>query len=120
MYSIMMEVLHEEKYLSYGVLMHVPLRMILHDLSKLDTDRESQFVMNPRTHVDFLIYHKFSHRPVMVIEVDGAAYHQDNPVQEERDRMKDRICARYHIPLERFATTGHSVLAKTSKSPSQG
>lgn len=107
MYGVIMDVLKEDRYLSYGVLMHVPLRMILRDLSRLETDRESQFVMNAHTHVDFLIYNQFSHQPVLIIEVDGAAYHQNNPVQAERDHMKDRICARYHIPLQRFATTGH-------------
>jgi RecA/RadA recombinase len=108
MYSIIMDVLKEEKYHSYGVLLHVPLRMILRDLSRLDTDRESQFVMNAHTHADFLIYNRFSRQPVLIIEVDGAAYHQNNPVQAERDEMKDRICTRYHIPLRRFATTGHN------------
>ena len=79
--------------------------MILRDLSQLESDREAEFVMNVNTHADFLIYDKLSHQPVLIVEVDGSGYHQEGSLQAERDRLKDQICARYRIPLERLRTT---------------
>lgn len=105
MYGVIREVLQNDSFFKYGVVLHVPLRMILRDLSKLESDRETQFVMNQYTHVDFLIYDKLSHQPVLIVEVDGSRYHQEGSSQAERDRLKDQICARYNIPLERFRTT---------------
>ncbi|HPD88888.1 MAG TPA: hypothetical protein PLU75_05385 [Oscillospiraceae bacterium] len=37
--------------------------------------------------------------------MDSSRYHQEGSPQAERDRLKDKICSRYHIPLERFRTT---------------
>ncbi|MHB1153513.1 MAG: AAA domain-containing protein [Eubacteriales bacterium] len=105
MYGVILEGLKEGSYSKYDVLVHVPLRMILRDLSKLESDRETQFVMNENTHVDFLIYDKISHQPVMIVEVDGSHHRHGSP-QAERDHLKDQICIRYNIPLERFRTTG--------------
>ncbi len=105
MYGIVQETLQNESLRKYGVVLHVPLRMILRDLSKLESDRETQFVMNKNTHVDFLIYDKMSHLPVMIVEVDGSRFHQEGSRQAERDHLKDQICERYNIPLERFRTT---------------
>lgn len=105
MYGVISDVLKEDTYSKYNVLLHVPLRMILRDLSKLSSDRETQFVMNENTHVDFLFYDKLSHQPVLIVEVDGNRYHKTGSLQAERDRLKDQICARYNIPLERFRTT---------------
>ncbi len=106
MYGIISGILREDEYRKYDVLLHVPLRMVLRDLSRLESDREVQFVMNANTHVDLLIYDKLSHQPVLIVEVDGSSYHMEGSLQAERDRLKDQICARYHIPLERFRTTG--------------
>lgn len=105
MYGVISDVLKEDIYSKYDVLLHVPLRMILRDLSKLESDREVQFVMNEHTHVDFLIFDKLSHQPVLIIEVDGSSYHQKGSLQAERDELKNQICARYRIPLKRFRTT---------------
>jgi len=105
MYGVISDVLKEDDYSKYDVLIHVPLRMILRDLSKLESDREVQFVINEHTHVDFLIFDKLSHQPVLIIEVDGSSYHQEGNLQAERDELKNQICARYRIPLERFRTT---------------
>lgn len=108
MYTVIQDLLKRNAYNQYDVVQHVPLRMILRDLSKLNSDRETEFVMNNNTHVDFLIYNKLSHQPVVIIEVDGYRYHKDGTPQAERDRLKNDICARYNIPLERFQTTGSS------------
>lgn len=43
---------------------------------------------------------------MLVVEVDGFSFHENNPRQLERDRMKDRIFDAYGLPLLRLATTG--------------
>ncbi len=62
--------------------------------------------MNENTHVDFLIYDKLSHQPVLVIEVDGVSFHKAGGAQAQRDSLKDSILAQYGIPIERFRTDG--------------
>ena len=42
--------------------------------------------------------------PVLVVEVDGYAYHANNPKQLERDNMKDGILRKYDIPILRIRT----------------
>lgn len=106
MYGLIAEALHDTRFHKYDVLLHVPLRMILRDLSKLNSDIEIGFVMNENTHVDFLIYDKLSHQPVLVIEVDGVNFHKAGGVQAQRDSLKDSILARYGVPIERFRTDG--------------
>ena len=43
---------------------------------------------------------------MLVIEVDGYAYHNVNQRQQKRDKMKNEILEKYGIPIERFNTTG--------------
>lgn len=60
----------------------------------------------PLTHLQFLIYNKLGKSPVLAIEVDGFEYHKQGTLQEERDRVKDKILEKYNLPLLRFATNG--------------
>jgi very-short-patch-repair endonuclease len=43
---------------------------------------------------------------VLVVEVDGFEYHQNNEKQLIRDKMKDNILKCVGIPTLRFATNG--------------
>lgn len=104
-YQVICSVLLKDEFTKYGVVSHVPLRMILCDLTALDS-RELSFASNHLTHVDFLIFSKLTHRPVLVVEVDGFAYHQANEKQRERDAVKDSILKKYGIPIVRFSTVG--------------
>jgi len=106
MFGLIGEVLKEEGLGGYGVHVHVPLRMLLRDLSLLETARERQYVLNSLTHVDFLIFERIGRGIVAAIEVDGWAFHRQGSAQAGRDVLKDAICARYGIPLFRFSTTG--------------
>ncbi|WP_041808139.1 DUF2726 domain-containing protein [Evansella cellulosilytica] len=54
---------------------------------------------------DFVIYNKLDKMPLLVVEVDGHAYHANNPVQLKRDKMKDSILEKYNIPVMRPSTT---------------
>lgn len=103
MYGLICEVLKSELYLKFHVVLHVPLKMIIRDLHILN-DEETSFVMNILTHVDFLIYDKLSKQPVLVSEVDGYAYHNQDAKQAQRDRFKDGILHKYSIPILRFKT----------------
>ena len=104
MYAEIRDVLDKNEYSKYDVVMHVPLRMILNDLTKLGT-RELSFATNHLTHVDFLIFSRLTHQPVLVIEVDGFSYH-NNEKQRERDQIKNTILEKYCIPILRLSTVG--------------
>ena len=53
------------------------------------------------THTDFVIFNKLDKMPVLVVEVDGYAFHANNPKQLARDKMKDTILQKYGITLIR-------------------
>lgn len=105
MYAVISDVLSSDEFSKYGVASHVPLRDIIKDKELLDA-RELSFTTNHLTHVDFLIYSKLTHMPVLVIEVDGFAYHQANEKQLERDNVKNNVLQKYNIPIVRFSTVG--------------
>ena len=104
MYAVIRDVLSKSDYTKYDVVMHVSLRMILNDLTKLNT-RELAFATNHLTHVDFLIFSRLTHQPILVVEVDGFAYH-NNEKQRERDRVKNAILEKYNVPILRLSTVG--------------
>ncbi len=105
MYHAIVEMLKERKDLTLDVICHHPLNMLLRDKERLNAD-ELRFVMNPATHVDFLLYNQIGKTPVLAIEVDGFHYHKPGTKQYERDRMKDSILESYGIELLRFPTNG--------------
>ena len=104
MYGVICSVLQNDDFLKYDVVMHVPLRVILSDLKKLST-RELSFATNHLTHVDFLIFSRLTHQPVLVVEVDGFTYHS-NEKQRERDHVKNTVLEKYGIPILRLSTVG--------------
>lgn len=105
MYGLICEVLNEEQFLKLDIATHVPLKMILRDMEKLDAV-EKQYAQNILTHVDFLIFDKIGKIPRLVIEVDGTAFHTRGTQQEKRDKLKNGILDKYGLPYERFKTDG--------------
>lgn len=97
-------VLSLPEFQSLDWVLHQPLRMLIKDPVKL-TDDERKYAMNILTHTDFVIFNKLDKMPVLVVEVDGHAYHANNPVQLKRDQMKDEILRKYSIPIIRMKTT---------------
>jgi len=73
---------------------------------------ESIDVINPATHIDFLLYNRITKKSVLAIEVDGFHYHKQGTEQRERDKMKDHILKLCKIPLLRFPTNGSEECAK--------
>lgn len=90
---------------TYGVACFVPLSMVVKDLSALNDD-EVKYLMNPGTHLDFLVFDKLSKQPVLAIEVDGYSYHKEGTKQAERDKKKDHILESCGLPLLRLKTNG--------------
>ena len=105
MYSLIEEIITDNKYASLDVVCHFPLNMLIKNPDLLN-EQECRYVMNPATHLDFLIYNRISKKPVLAIEVDGYEYHKKDTVQASRDALKDHILELYQIPLVRFKTNG--------------
>jgi very-short-patch-repair endonuclease len=103
MNAIIEKVLSLPEFQDLDRVMHQPLKMLIRNPDKLDDD-ECKFAMNISTHTDFLIFNKMDKKPVLVVEVDGYAYHANNPKQIEQDRMKDAILGKYGIPILRIRT----------------
>lgn len=105
MYSLIEDIISENKYACLDVVCHFPLRLLIKKTDLLN-EEECQYVMNPATHLDFLIYNRISKKPVLTIEVDGYEYHKEDTVQASRDVLKNHIMELYEIPLLRFKTNG--------------
>ncbi|SFC94983.1 AAA domain-containing protein [Bacillus sp. UNCCL81] len=100
---VISDILSLPEYQNLSYVMHQPLRMLIRDPFKL-TDEEAKYAMNILTHTDFLIFNKVDKMPILVVEVDGYAFHANNPTQLKRDRMKDEILNKYDIPIIRLKT----------------
>jgi hypothetical protein len=105
MNALIEKVLNYEEFQELDKVLHYPLNMLILDTSKLD-ENQSKYANNSLTHTDFLIFRKIDKSPVLVVEVDGYAFHANNPKQLERDRMKDEILGKYNIPILRLPTNG--------------
>ena len=103
MYGLIKQVLADENFLKYDVLLHFPVKRLIKNFSRLD-QQEAKYASNPLTHLDFLIYNKLGKIPVLGIEVDGFQFHKEGTQQEKRDKMKDKILDKYNLPILRFKT----------------
>lgn len=65
-----------------------------------------RYAMHPWTHVDFCVYRKVYKSAVLVVEVDGVAYHREGSVQALRDATKNEILRKSELPLLRLPTNG--------------
>lgn len=108
-YSILRELVEEEVFNCYSFSHEVRLSDIFLN-QDICTDIEKKFIKQPRSSVDFIISNRFNNNPVLAIEVDGTEFHLNNPDQLIRDKKKDDIFAKYHIPLLRLAT--HQAITK--------
>lgn len=105
MYSLIGEIIADNKYSSLDVLCHFPLNMLI-DNPELLNEKEYKYAMNHATHLDFLIYNRISKKFVLAIEVDGYKYHKNGTVQASRDLLKNHIMEMYEMPLLRLKTNG--------------
>ncbi len=105
MNNIIQKVLNNKNYIHLDKIFNLPLNRLIKDTSLLTPD-ERKFSQNDWSHLDFLIYNKINKQAVLAIEVDGVKYHENNPVQLKRDKLKDNILKKYNIPIIRFPTNG--------------
>jgi superfamily I DNA and/or RNA helicase len=100
--ALIKKILDDEKFSNLSFRREVYLKNIISDTNKLN-DIEKKFV-NTTSRVDFLVYSNFWKTPLLVIEVDGVAFHENKPEQIERDRKKNSILDKYSIPYLRLKT----------------
>ena len=106
--ALLTKILKESQFNSYWFLMHVSLRDFIQIKQSELTTEEYAFFKNPNAHADFLIYNKVSLKPVLVIEVDGVSFHEQNKEQLERDAKKNSILNKAGIKLLRLKTNESS------------
>ena len=103
-YNTLMEAITALGLVHIDVLCHYPVVRFISDWSLL-TEEEKAFASNRLSHVDFLIYKSLTKRPLLVIEVDGWYYHKRQGGQVTRDALKDKLLAKFGLPLHRILTT---------------
>lgn len=114
MYGVIQYLLAEESFKSLDVSVRPPLYEIIKNNDSL-TDTEKQYVKHRSSHIDFAITNKMDQKPILAIEVDGVAYHQEGSTQSKRDQLKNTILSKYDIPLLRLRTDGSSEEEKIRK-----
>ncbi len=97
------KLLDEHHNHSLKAFMHYPLRLLVTDTSGLN-ERERKYVKHIWSHVDFAIINTLTKEPVLVIEVDGVSFHEQDRKQSERDQIKDKALRLNNIPLLRLKT----------------
>lgn len=106
MFHLLKDIVKDNPQLTLELACHTSLKMLIRN-SDLLTEEENLFKNRSGSHIDFLFYNKISKKPVLAIEVDGFAYHQNGGEQQKRrDRLKDSILRKYNIPLLRLPTNG--------------
>lgn len=107
------EILSEPNYKCYSYVQGMLLRNLLNNVDLL-TPEELLFVNN-RASLDFVVFYKQDKACALVIEVDGFAFHENNPEQLRRDVLKDTILAKYEVPILRLASNGSREREKIQK-----
>ncbi|WP_246240545.1 AAA domain-containing protein [Anaerocolumna sedimenticola] len=98
------DILSEPRYNRYSYVQGMLLRNLLNTVDLLSS--EELLFVNNRASLDFVVFYKQDKVCALVIEVDGFAYHENNPGQLQRDALKDAILAKYEVPILRLATNG--------------
>lgn len=102
-WTLLKDILAEEKYRGLNVQPQILLRNLLPSLDGL-TERQRSFVRHNAS-LDFVIYHSMSRIPVLAIEVNGFAFHENNPEQLARDKIKEATLENHGLHLLPLATT---------------
>jgi hypothetical protein len=103
-WTVLHDIIAEQRYEHLAVSSQVLLQNLLPDLSRL-TLAQRAYVQH-RASVDFVLYNRVTNQPLLAIEVDGFAFHENSPDQRARDALKDEIMDAHQMPLLRLPTTG--------------
>ena len=112
-WRLLHNIISEDKYNCLEFTVQVLLKNLLKNNDKL-TPEEVRYV-NHNSSVDFVVYYRLNKKPVLIIEIDGFAFHENNPKQLVRDALKDSALKKYGLPLLRLATTGSGEEEKIKK-----
>lgn len=107
------DILCEKEFDRFDYVQGVLLRNLLHDTVLLD-EKEREFINN-RASIDFVVFFKMDKSCALAVEVDGFEFHENNPEQLRRDRIKDSILNKYGIPFLRLPTNGSGEAEKIRK-----
>ena len=108
------DILSEPQNNRYSYVQGMLLRNLINTADLL-TPEELSFVNN-RASLDFVVYYKHDKSCKMVVEVDGFAFHENNPDQLQRDTLKDTILMKYGVPILRLPTNGSREREKIQRS----
>jgi hypothetical protein len=103
-WTVLHDILAEQRYAHMTVGSQVLLRNLLHDFRRLPPAQQAY--IQHRASVDFVVYNRVTNQPLLAIEVDGFAFHENNPDQRTRDALKNEILNAHQMPLLRLPTTG--------------
>ena len=103
-WTVLRDILAEQPYEHMTVSSQVLLRNLLPNLGRL-TPAQRAYIQH-RASVDFVVYNRVTNQPLLAIEVDGFAFHENSPDQRARDALKDEILNTHQMPLLRLPTTG--------------
>ncbi|GAB2647846.1 AAA domain-containing protein [Saccharopolyspora gloriosae] len=103
-WTVLHDILAEERYQHLTVVAQVLVQNLFPDLSVL-TPEQAKYVGH-RASVDFVVYNRVTNRPLLAIEVDGFAFHENKPEQLRRDELKNQVFRFHDMPLLRLPTTG--------------
>jgi hypothetical protein len=103
-WTVLHDIITEPDYAHLTVSPQVLLDHLLPDLGAL-TPEQAAYV-GRRASVDFVVYNKVTNQALLAIEVDGFAFHENNPDQLARDKLKNEILDAHQLRLLRLPTTG--------------
>ena len=103
-WTVLHDIIAEQRYAHMTVGSQVLLRNLLPDLGRLTLAQRAY--MQHRASVDFVVYNRVTNQPLLAIEVDGFAFHENSPDQRARDALKNEILDAHQMPLLRLPTTG--------------
>lgn len=105
--TVIQDVLNSQPFagMHLGCMRHVPLAWLGLSNEEL-SESERQFVANPWSHVDLLIYDTIGKLPLVGVEVDGWSFHRPGSLQSVRDEIKNAVFQRAGLSLVRLSTTG--------------
>ncbi|MCL6458923.1 MAG: AAA family ATPase [Gorillibacterium sp.] len=104
MQALLEDILQEPAYSGFELGNQMLLLNLFGDLTRLE-EHERLYIQH-QSSVDFVIYHKLDKSLAFAIEVDGFAFHENNPEQLKRDELKGIIFEKYGHKLQRLSTTG--------------
>ncbi|WP_406631360.1 AAA domain-containing protein [Amycolatopsis sp. WGS_07] len=103
-WTVLHDIFAEPRYAHLTAVPQVLLKNLLPDFDRL-TPEQTAYAKR-RASLDFVVYNRVTNQPLLAIEVDGFAFHENKPAQLARDALKNEILRAHDFPLLRLPTTG--------------